>query len=203
VKILSANYAFEDNYFTIDCKDVYLREYILDDLEKFHSLTWQPEIHEYLPGWNVSKEQRENWFIHYEIPGNEQFLNAVSEGGGIGELRLRLGIILKGTGDFIGWCCTGIKDELPTPNREIMFAISKDHRGKGYTTQAAQGLIKYLFENTNVEVLNAIALLRNVSSNRVIQKCGFNFQNNIEFDNERYNYYRLRKSEWEINCLVH
>jgi RimJ/RimL family protein N-acetyltransferase len=193
VKILSANYAFEDKFFTIDCKDVYLREYILDDLEEFHSLTWQSEIHEYLPGWKVSKEQREDWFINYEIPGNKKFLNAVSEGGGVGDLRLRLGIILKDTEGFIGWCCTGIKDELPTPNREIMFAISKDHRGKGYTTQAAHGLIKYLFENTNVEVLNAIALLRNVPSNRVIQKCGFNFQNIIEVDNEKYNYYRLRK----------
>ncbi|WP_350356278.1 GNAT family N-acetyltransferase [Cohnella hashimotonis] len=163
----------------------------------FHSLTWQPEIHEYLPGWNVSKEQREEWLINYEIPGNKQFLSAVSEGGEIGELRLRLGIILKGTGNFIGWCCTGIKDELPTPNREIMFAISKDHRGKGYTTQAAQGLVHYLFENTNVEVLNAISLLRNIPSNRVIQKCGFIFQNIIEVDSERYNCYRLRKSEWE------
>ncbi len=133
----------DKNFFTIECKDVYLREYILDDLNQFHSLTWQPEIHEYLPGWNVTKEQREDWLMNYEIPGNKQFLNTVSEGGGIGELRLRLGIILKATGDFIGWCCTGIKQELPAPNREILFAISKDHRGKDYTTQATKGLIKY------------------------------------------------------------
>jgi RimJ/RimL family protein N-acetyltransferase len=137
--------------FIIDCKDVYLREYTPDDLEQFHSLTWQPEIHEYLTGWNVSKEQREDWLINYEIPGNKQFLNAVSESGDIGNLRLRLGIILKTTREFIGWCCTGIKGELPAPNREMMFAISKDHRGKGYTTQATEGLTKYLFENTNVE----------------------------------------------------
>ncbi|MFD0681408.1 MULTISPECIES: hypothetical protein [unclassified Paenibacillus] len=64
-------------------------------------------IHEYFPGWNVSKEKKEDWFINYEIPGNKQFLNAVSEGASIGELRLRLGIILKEMGDFIGWCCTG------------------------------------------------------------------------------------------------
>lgn len=188
----------EEKVFTIDCKDVILREFIVADLDKFHSLTWQPEIHEYLPGWNVSKEQRENWFINYEIPGNKQFLNAVSENGVIGELRLRLGIILKESGELIGWCCTGIKDELPIPNREIMFAISKDHRGKGYTTQAAQAIIKYLFENTNVEELFAIALLRNIPSNRVIQKCGFDFQSIIELDNERYNYYKLSKSSWEL-----
>ncbi|MDQ0885886.1 RimJ/RimL family protein N-acetyltransferase [Paenibacillus sp. V4I9] len=188
----------EQNIFTIDCRDVYLREYIIDDLDQFHSLTWQPEIHEYLPGWNVSKEQRKDWLMDYEIPGNKQFLNTVSEGGVIGELRLRLGIILKASGDFIGWCCTGIKEELPTPNREIMFAISNDHRGKGYTTQATEGLTKYLFENTNVEMLNAIALIRNVPSNRVIQKCGFIFQGVIELDNERYNYYKLGKSEWAV-----
>ncbi|KRE48497.1 GNAT family N-acetyltransferase [Paenibacillus sp. Soil724D2] len=188
----------EQNIFTIDCKDVYLREYIIDDLDQFHSLTWQPEINEYLPGWNVSKEQRKDWLTNYEIPGNKQFLNTVSEGGVIGELRLRMGIILKASGDFIGWCCTGIKEELPSPNREIMFAISNDHRSKGYTTQATEGLTKYLFENTNVEMLNALALIRNIPSNRVIQKCGFIFQGVIELDNERYNYYKLGKSEWGV-----
>lgn len=198
MKRTNTHSTLEENIFTIECKDIILREFIIDDLDGFHSLTWQPEIHEYLPGWNVSKEQREDWFINYEIKGNKQFLNAVSEGGDIGELGLRLGIISKESGEFIGWCCTGIKDELPPPNREIMYAISKDHRGKGYTTQAAQGIIKYLFENTNVEVLNAIALLRNEPSNRVIQKCGLNFQSIIEIDTERYNYYKLSKSEWEI-----
>ncbi|NOU68817.1 GNAT family N-acetyltransferase [Paenibacillus sp. LMG 31461] len=198
MKRTNTHSTLKENIFTIECKDIILREFIIDDLDVFHSLTWQPEIHEYLPGWNVSKEQREDWFINYEIKGNEQFLNAVSEGGDIGELGLRLGIISKESGEFIGWCCTGIKDELPPPNREIMYAISKDHRGKDYTTQASQGIIKYLFENTNVEVLNAIALLRNEPSIKVIQKCGLNFQSIIEIDNERYNYYKLSKSEWEI-----
>ncbi|WP_341278066.1 GNAT family N-acetyltransferase [Paenibacillus sp. FSL H8-0537] len=186
----------KENIFAIECKDVILREFLVTDLDDFHSLTWQPEIHEFLPGWNVSKEQREDWFINYEIPENKQFLNAVSTSEDIGELRLRLGIILKETGEFIGWCCSGIKEELPPPNREIMYAISKDHRGKGFTTQASQGVINYLFESTNVKVLSAIALLNNVPSNKVIQKCGFNFQSIIEMDNEKYNYYKLDKKDW-------
>ncbi|MFC5405379.1 GNAT family N-acetyltransferase [Cohnella soli] len=191
-----------EKVFIIDCKHIILREFITADLDSFHSLTWQSEINEFLPGWNVSKEQREDWFLNYEIPENKQFLNTVTTDGNIGELRLRLGIILKESGEFIGWCCTGIKDELPPPNREIMFAISKDHRSQGYTTQAAQGLIKYLFENTNVEVLNAIALLRNIPSNRVIQKCGFEFQNRIELDGEKYNYYRLSKGSWKSTAFI-
>ncbi len=65
-------------------------------------------------------------------------------------------IVLKETGEFIGWCCSGIKDELPPPNREIMYAVSKDHRGKGYTTQASQGMIAYLFEHAGIETLKGI-----------------------------------------------
>ncbi|MGF7047841.1 RimJ/RimL family protein N-acetyltransferase [Paenibacillus sp. DS2015] len=188
----------EEHIFKIDCTDIILREYIIDDLEEFHSLTWQPEIHEFLPGYNVSKEQRLDWLMNYETKENKNFLKVVSEGGNIDELRLRLGIILKESGEFIGWCCTGIKEELPPPNREIMYAISKDHRGKGYSTQAAQGIIKYLFENTNVEVLNAISLIRNLPSNRVIQKCNFEFENIIDIENENYNVYKLSKSNWQI-----
>lgn len=180
----------------IEGKDIILREFVMADLEPFHLLTWQPEIHEYLPGWNVSREQREEWFVHYEIPENKRFLHAVTEGGVIGELRLRLGIVLKETGELIGWCCTGIKEELPRPNREIMYAVSKDHRGKGYTTQAAQAMIRYLFENTDVEALVAVARVSNAPSSAVIRKCGFDYQSVIEIDSEMYDYCRLDKKAW-------
>ncbi|WP_028552772.1 GNAT family N-acetyltransferase [Paenibacillus sp. UNC451MF] len=188
----------ENSIFTIECKDIVLREYLLEDLDTFYELTHQPEIHQYLPGWNVSKERRLDWMVNYEIKENKQFLQAVSEGGNIGQLRLRLGIVLKETGDFIGWCCTGMKDELPAPNREIMYAVSKDHRNKGYSTQAAQGLIRYLFENTDIEVLNAIALVENIPSNSVIQKCGFLYKDQIEINNEQYHYYILNKIDLPI-----
>ena len=90
-----------------------------------------------------------------------------------------------------------ICDELPPPNREIGYAISKDYRSKGYTTQAAQGLIKYIFEHTNIEDLTAIALTYNTPSNRVLQKCGFRYISNIDFEGKEFCHYRLSKREWE------
>ncbi|WP_054022949.1 GNAT family N-acetyltransferase [Bacillus sp. FJAT-28004] len=180
------------NIFTIECRDIILREYQVEDLDDLHNITWQPHFHEFLIDWNVAKEQREDWFNNYEIPDNKRFLNAVSKDGDVGELRLRLGIISRYTGEFIGVCGTGILDKVSPPNREIFYGISNDHRNKGYTTQAAIGLIKYLFENTNVEELVAIAQIRNVPSNKVIQKCGFEFQNSIDIENRKYNYYKLR-----------
>ncbi|MFC9708446.1 GNAT family N-acetyltransferase [Paenibacillus sp. NPDC056933] len=179
----------------IDCKDIYLREYRPEDLEKLQEITWQPEVYEFLPGWNATAEERALWLTQYEIPENQNFKQAVLAGGGIGDLYLRLAIVLKENDEFIGWCCSGIKEELSAPNREIMYGISKHFRNRGFTTQAVQGITQYLFENTNVEVLNAIALLTNQASNKVIQKCHFEWLSLIEIENEPYNHYQLLKQQ--------
>ncbi|WP_411346443.1 GNAT family N-acetyltransferase [Paenibacillus sp. WLX1005] len=189
----------EQEVFTIDCGEIMLREFVSADLDEFHRLTWQPDIYTYLPGWNVSREQREEWFIHYELPENRQFLEAVANNNDIGDLRLRLAIILKQTGALIGWCCSGIKEELPEPNREIMYAVSKDYRSKGYATTASQGMIRYLFDHTSIHTLSAIALVENNPSNQVITKCGFQFQSIVKIDEEQYRYYKLDRAQWIHN----
>lgn len=175
--------------FTIECKDIILREFVLEDLDELYGLTLQKEITDFLPDWISTKEQRGKWLIE-DIEENKDFLESVSN---IGEQCLRLGIILKETNKFIGWCCSGIKDELPSPNREIAYAISKEYRGRGYTTQAAEGLIKYLFEETNTDELSAIALLRNMPSNRVIQKCGFKYVGIVDLGKEKFNHYKISR----------
>lgn len=182
----------------IDCKDIYLREYRIEDLEKLQEITWQPEVYEFLPGWNATIEDRSLWLTEYEFPENQRFKQAVMAGGDIGELYLRMAIVLKENDEFIGWCCSGIKDELPAPNREIMYGISKHFRNRGYTTQAVKGMTEYLFEYTNVEVLNAIALITNQASNKVIQKCDFERGSSIEIENEKYNHYQLRKQQGQV-----
>ncbi|MFC7680748.1 GNAT family N-acetyltransferase [Paenibacillus sp. GCM10028914] len=177
--------------FTIECENIILREYVFNDWKDICKISQQPHIEEFLPDWNAPKEQRMYWIENYEIPENKQFLKAIADCGNVSDLMLRLGIISKETGDFIGWCCTGIKDELPAPNREIVFGISEDQRNKGYTTEAVRGLVDFLFKKTNIDVLNAIALTTNVGSNKVIQKSGFEYQNTIIIEQKEYNHYKL------------
>ena len=99
---------------------------------------------------------------------------------------------VKRKNEFIGFCNTGIKEELSGPNREVAYAISKYYRNKGYTTQAVKGLVNYLFENTNVEQLNAVVLPSNIASNKVIAKCGFHLQGDVEIDDQLYYHYTLK-----------
>ena len=115
----------------------------------------------------------------------------------IGENILRLAIILKEANELIGWITSGMKEELPVPNREVGYGISRDYTCRGYATEAVRGLTKYLFENTDLEVLNAVALTYNTPSNKVIKKCGFSLVGNVDIENKDFYYYKLNKSDWK------
>jgi len=56
-------------------------------------------------------------------------------------------------------------------------------------------MINYLFEETNIDALSALALKNNESSNRVIQKCGFRYVNNIKAGEREFRCYKLSKSQ--------
>ncbi len=183
----------QETPFTIECEDILLREYMVEDLDAIFKITHEPEIRQFLPGWDVPREQRLEWLTNYEIVENRQFLQAVQNGGGVGQLRLRLAMVLKETGECIGWCNTGPKEELPQPNREIMYGISNQHYNKGYTTQAVRALIQFLFQNTCEYELSALAVVHNHASNKVIQKCGFKYVGEIELEQERHYLYKLRR----------
>ncbi|RDW21006.1 GNAT family N-acetyltransferase [Oceanobacillus chungangensis] len=183
-----------NNLFSIDCGEILLREFRIEDADAIYELTSQPEVYEFLPDWRSTREQRLDWVTHYEIPDNKEFLSSVPN---IDGEFLKLGIVLKETGEFIGFCNTGIKKEIRKPNREIAYAISKHYRNQGYTTKAVNGLINYLFEKTNVEQLNTVVLPRNISSSKVIQKCGFRFNGDIDIDDQTHYHYILNKEDWQ------
>lgn len=188
-----------ERLFRIECGDIYLQEFSIKDADSIYRISNQPEIFNFLPDWKSTKEQRVDWVTNYEIPANKKFLAAAINTSNIDGHFLKLGVFIKETDEFIGWCCTGMKDELPSPNREIMYAISSEYQKKGYATKASKGLINYLFTNTNLDVINAIALINNVSSNKVIGKCGFTYLGQQTIENELYNHYILNKTEWIEN----
>jgi RimJ/RimL family protein N-acetyltransferase len=193
------NHKTSKGLFRIDCGDIYLQEFSIENAEDIYRISNQPEIAQYLPDWKSTKEQRMEWVINYEIPANKAFIEVAAITTNIEDHTLKLGVFSKQTEELIGWCCTGIKNELPAPNREIMYAISIEHQGKGYATLASTGLINYLFTNTNVEILNAVALIDNDSSKKVIEKCEFTYHGQQAIGNQLYHHYRLSKSEWKRN----
>lgn len=111
--------------FKIDLGCLYLQEFSIEHVDSIYKISNQPEIANFLPDWKSTKEQRVDWVTNYEIPANKAFLEAAKSTGDIEGHFLKLGVFISATDEFIGWCCTGIKEELPAPNREIMYAIVK------------------------------------------------------------------------------
>ena len=95
--------------------------------------------------------------------------------------------------EWNGWIVSGYKEELPKPNREIGYAISNNMTGRGYATEAVDGLINFIFRNTTTPELVATARDYNLSSNAVIKKNGFIFEHEQEMDGHNYYCYRLKK----------
>ena len=123
------------------------------------------------------------------MPENRRFLQAVQDGG-MWAAASAISHRLERNRECIGWCNTGPKEELPPPNREIMYGIANRYYNKDMPP-AVRALIRYLFRNTRERELNAIAVVHNHASNKVIQKCGFTYISEIELEQERYHYYKL------------
>ena len=178
----------DKNIFEINCERLILREFIPEDLEPIYQITLQPEIKKFLPDWVASKEQREIWLHKYEIPENQAFLKSLPV---VKDNILRLAIVQKKTNKVIGWIVSGLKEELPVPNREIGYGISNEYAGNGYATEAACGMVKYLLKNTDSEYINAVARVDNLSLNKVIKKSGFSYIGDVEIENYQYHHYKI------------
>jgi RimJ/RimL family protein N-acetyltransferase len=56
---------------------------------------------------------------------------------------------------------------------EIGYALIPSERGKGYCTEATQLMVDYLFLSKETPCIQAFTLVKNVASQRVLEKVGF------------------------------
>ncbi|WP_179218665.1 GNAT family N-acetyltransferase [Saccharibacillus sp. O23] len=195
--MIQGSWPHESSPFLLEGPEIRLREFAPGDLDDFCAITAEPHIREFLPDWHVDPETRRIWLRDYEIPGSREFLEAAARDGRVEDRMLRLAVIERSSGRFVGWCCTGIKDELPSPNREIVYGVSSVCRGRGYMTQAASLLADWLFAHTDIEAINGLARPANVASNRVLQKCGFETIGEIRLEDGLFLHYVLKRAAYE------
>ena len=62
--------------------------------------------------------------------------------------------------------------------REIGYALSKDFWGMGLAPEAVKEVIRYLFEEVNLDAVLCSHFVTNNQSKRVQEKCGFRFYAN-------------------------
>ena len=85
--------------------------------------------------------------------------------------------------------------------REIGYVLSKDYWGRGFMPEAVSEVIRYLFEDLELDLIVCSYFLRNRQSARVQEKCGFTFHKQIVYETryetrEDANLNILRREDW-------
>lgn len=164
-----------------------LRHFIMDDAqEMFDNWANDPEMTKYMT-WNPhnnveeTKEILNIWIDEYSKPNTHRYAITLRDSG-----------ILIGSIDVVDYV-----DGVP----EIGYCLSRRYWNNGYMSEACKAFIKYLFDIGYDELLIE-ADMRNIGSNRVIQKCGFTYTHQeskpcSSFKPEiiTVNWYRLRKKQ--------
>lgn len=72
---------------------------------------------------------------------------------------------------------------------ELGYYIAEEYWGRGIATTAVQGIVKHVFERTDIVRIFAEPLARNAASCRVLEKCGFSCEGIMQknaFKNGRF-----------------
>lgn len=171
-----------------------IREPKLTDLQNWHRLISDPKTMYYL----------QDVMTHSLEESKENLLNAVSAIKDLNRTEYFLVMELKETGEFLG--NIGYTVISNTPAGKIVhsgYFILPEYHGKGYVTEALREIIRFAFEEDNVQRFETGCLVENAPSERVMKKCGLiqeGYQKACEWHDGRFKdrvTYRMLKPEWD------
>ena len=145
-----------------------LRAFRPSDLDALFELYRDPEIRRYFPDGTRTLEETKReleWFQH----GHPEFP--------------RLGLwatVERSSGAFLGRCGLlpwEIDGKLEV---EIAYLLDKSFWHQGLATEAAQGILKYGFENLNLSRLICLIDPENISSQRVAERIGMTLERKVD-----------------------
>ncbi|WP_420644174.1 GNAT family N-acetyltransferase [Candidatus Leptofilum sp.] len=115
----------------------------------------------------------------YEIRAREGELNYLAR------KDFWLLIFMKGTQTLLG--CTGLhRANWDIPSFEIGYWIHVNHTGKGYVTEAVNGVCQFAFTHLEAERLFIRCDAKNEQSAAVAHRCGFTFEGTHRHDSRHH-----------------
>ncbi|MDQ0229919.1 GNAT family N-acetyltransferase [Metabacillus malikii] len=91
-----------------------------------------------------------------------------------------MAVILKETNELIG--SMTIRIDKQHRKGELGYWIGKAYWGKGYATEAAEEIVRYGFEEHNVNKICGTAIASNTASCKVMEKLGMKQEGKLEKD---------------------
>lgn len=129
----------------------------LDDLFEYASVDGVGQM----AGWLPHKDKEESLYILKMFIDEKKTFALEKDGKVIGSLGIE---------NYSEEIFPEFENEL---GRELGFVLSKDYWGQGLMVEAVKRVIKYLFEEENLDFIICGHFINNYQSQRVQEKCGF------------------------------
>jgi RimJ/RimL family protein N-acetyltransferase len=165
----------------IETKNFYLRILKKEDFEDIYRLYVDRDVWRYLSCWGVPKKEVAKKHLDF-------FLEHQKKHG-----FSYWAIIEKSTGNFVGRA--GLSHLANTQDIEVGYVLDKMYWGKGYATEIAKAIIKWGFDNLDIDKIVAIAVPENKASIRVMEKVGMKYKKDYEYKGVTTVYYVIERSE--------
>lgn len=103
-------------------------------------------------------------------------------------------VIEKASGAFIGFC--GVIRAPDNDFDEIVYALAQSAWGKGYATEVAQAMLRYVFSISNLKEIYATINSNNQASLRMMDKIGMQYhQSLVEEDGSITKYFIINRQK--------
>ncbi len=138
-----------------------LRRFALRDVPAFVAYRSRPEVARF-----------QSWDAPYPLADGESLIGAMlSEHPDTPGRWFQYAATLRSTGELIGDCAART-DAADPRQAELGFTIALEHQGRGYATEAARALLRYLFDARAKHRVHACCDARNAASARVLERLG-------------------------------
>ena len=160
----------------IETERLILKDYCENDLEYIYRLKSEPLV------WKFSTKIATN-----EIEDSKNLLEIVLKNYDKNKQDFQA-LFLKDSVKYIGEA--GILSFNIQSNRAVIgYNLLPEYWNNGYATEITKALVKYLFEDTETERVEALAMEANKASTKVLEKSGFVLEGllrNYAYINKQY-----------------
>lgn len=156
----------------IETQRLLLRPFAESDATVFADIATRDEVLEFLPSTDrMTRKQLGDvfaWLLEcYETNMPDRIR------------KFTLPMVLKETGEIIGWCGLGPLD-YDDSETEVYFVTAPEHWGEGLATEGAGALLEYAFRVLRLTRVVAVVDPRNHASVRVVENLGMRLEGEVE-----------------------
>jgi ribosomal-protein-alanine N-acetyltransferase len=163
----------------IRIKRIFMRKFTKEDINEFYEIVKKQEVGEWLGiGKGMSFEEAEG------------YVNKIIKHWTIHNFGV-WAVTNESNKEIIGHC--GLRYIDDTDDIEIIYLLDPKFWGKGLATEAGNVAVQYAFNSLKVDKLLARVRTNNSKSKNVINKLGFRFIGDREYDGRPLSYYELFK----------